>query len=297
MQIGDDLFAYAKNYHQANLGNGRECKVCAARAPHLASLDFNKTCGDAASYFGTASSIEVPYFKCSNCDFIFTDFFDAFSGELWSNEVYNADYYNFVDPDYESLRPMNNARFVTSLLEAHDRHAIGIDYGAGNGALCMKLRATGYTFDAYDPFGTTSIVPENRKKYNICTAFEVIEHSPAPEKFFEEILGLCSSSRLLIFVGTSVHSKDDIKNGLHHWWYAAPRNGHISLYSQKAFHILSSRFGLEYYQLSGTSHIFYLGYSRSSIIAKIYLSKFRTLVHKWINIFSKANGKVDDPFK
>lgn len=49
------------------------------------------------------TGVPVYYRICPDCQFIFTDFFDAFTGEQWRRHIYNDEYAK-VDPDYREAR-------------------------------------------------------------------------------------------------------------------------------------------------------------------------------------------------
>lgn len=274
---------YTSHYISSNAFVIRKCKICNSACNHLSDVDLNKTCGDANKHFPEKSGITVPYFRCSNCDFIYTDFFDLFTSELWEDIIYNEAYYQDIDPDYAHVRPHTDAKFAKALLDTFANCSTAIDYGAGNGLLSSRLRAMGYNYDAYDPFGHVFLNPANKHKYSMCTAFEVIEHTPNPNVFFSNILELCPSKHLLLVVGTVTHNKQDITAGLNSWWYAAPRNGHISLFSRKSLDILANKNRLRYWSLSKNTHIFYKGRSKCDVIFKTLLSKLkqRSSSHEW----------------
>ena len=42
-----------------------------------------------------------------------------------------------------------------------------------------------------------------------------------------------------------------------HWWYAGPRNGHVSLYSRESLTILFQQLGLQLFSISELVHVAY----------------------------------------
>ena len=43
------------------------------------------------------------------------------------------------------------------------------------------------------------------------------------------------------------------------WWYAAPRNGHISLFSDRSLRLLGDRMGLGYGRFNDNLHLYVKG--------------------------------------
>ena len=237
------------------------CKVCDAATALFDVVDFGKTC-DPALYPAGLAAIPVYYRRCDACGFIFTDFFDSLAPQQWAALLYNDEYYRSVDPAYADERPASNARGVDHLLRHVKHSTIGLDYGGGSGRTCAHLRELGYRYDTVDPFGARSLTPEFAGRYNFCTAFEVAEHTPDPRGLLRAIVELASKERLAIFVGTQLHDGIVTEATRLSWWYAAPRNGHISLYSRRSMQVLAGLFGLDYTPFSARTHLFTRGWSR-----------------------------------
>jgi hypothetical protein len=251
-QLLDHAVAHLRR-HAA--GAAVPCKVCDGATALFDVVDFAKTC-DARLYPAGLAAVPVYYLRCSTCGFIFTDFFDDFTPQQWSAQLYNDDYYRSVDPAYADERPVNNARGVDHLLRHLKHSTIGLDYGGGSGRTCAHLREMGYRYDTVDPFGARSLTPEFAGRYNFCTAFEVAEHTPDPRAFVQAIVELASPARLAILIGTQLNDGIATDAARLSWWYAAPRNGHISLYSRRSMQLLAERFGLHYTPFSGRTHLF-----------------------------------------
>jgi len=230
------------------------CKVCAASTSLFDVVDFSKTC-HLNLYPSGLVAVPVYYRRCDRCEFIFTDFFDEFTPAQWGTYVYNEEYRR-IDPDYSDVRPAGNARVVDGLLRYRRAGVIGLDYGGGSGQTCERLRAMGYAYDTVDPFGESWLTPDFAGRYNFCSAFEVAEHTPDPVGFLSAIVNLADKGRLAILIGTQVHDKVVSASRRLEWWYAAPRNGHISLYSTQSLRVLAATFGLTYTGLSAQTHLF-----------------------------------------
>ena len=95
-----------------------------------------------------------------------------------------------------------------------------------------------------------------------------------------------SAGNLLILLGTGTHDHHVSKNARLSWWYAAPRNGHISLFSRKSLGMLAARFGLTYAcSNAGTSHLMARGYTQrtlASLLSRgILLRRMRSALKLW----------------
>lgn len=276
----DAIAEHSRQHRRVAAQAMHSCKICGKDSPFFDRLDFNRVCGSATDYFNGAAGVDVYYRKCASCGFIFTDFFDSFTPELWRDHIYNPDYYESIDPEYKLIRPAHDSNELDCLLRSPSRRWIGLDYGGGNGLMSDLLRHKGYVFDCYDPFGANTVQAENIGRYNFCSSFEVLEHTVAPLDLMTDILRLCSPDRLGILVGT-VTQNDSIRPGkLGDWWYAAPRNGHVSLYSRKSLELLALRFGLSHFSLSDSTHFLYRGYSAAEARRMLLLGKLRSRLRR-----------------
>lgn len=230
------------------------------------------------------SGIPVYYHRCRSCSFLFTTFCDSFTPSQWTTHIYNPNYYLKVDPDYADRRPQSNALTVDALLAGRHGDYHGLDYGGGNGRTAALLQATGYRFECYDPFGDSNVVADSRECYNFCSAFEVAEHSPDPHNFLREIVSLCSPDRLAVLISTHLHDRHTASNSRLDWWYAAPRNGHISLYSHLSLKKAARIHGLDCLSLTENTHLLTRGYTprdaRAFLIAGKLRSRWRRLVQR-----------------
>ncbi|MDP9039967.1 MAG: class I SAM-dependent methyltransferase [Acidobacteriota bacterium] len=272
--MDDWLFNYAVERLQATRASGSAaCKVCGGQADLFDIVDFNKSCHRTQYPLGL-SGVPVSYRMCHECRFVFTDFFEGFTADEWKRYVYNKDY-ETVDPDYLSVRPALNARDIGTLLHGRKSSVIGLDYGGGNGMTMSLLRQDGWAFDTYDPFGQTDMSQERVGRYNFCSAVEVFEHLPDPIGSMREIVEKASPDRLIILIGTQTLDGNVSDETRLSWWYAAPRNGHVSLYSKKSLQTAGALFGLEYSCFRGYPHLLTRGLTLRE--AQALLVKFKLL--------------------
>lgn len=251
------------------------CKICGAESPLFAKADLGKSC-HATVYPLGSYGVDIPYYQCSDCHFIFTQAFDRFTPEQWSRHIYNDDYVK-VDPAFEDERPRDNAYVTEAYLRAIGGGSVGLDYGGGSGLAASILRGRGWAFDNVDPFnGVDHVTAEGR--YDVCTAFEVFEHVTDPQGALAEIRRRCSPGHLLILLGTNI--SDGLispRTGLD-WWYAGPRNGHISLYSRAALKRLAAGQGLHYFSLGRNLHFLSRGHGPEDLLRIAVEGKLRRIL-------------------
>lgn len=229
------------------------CKCCGAIAVLYGVVDFHKNCEIIRRVVFGPSGIPIYYYRCPACQFIFTNAFDHFAHADFAREIYNADY-ALVDPDYRDVRPQGNANFLIQMFKAAAPQRV-LDYGGGNGALAAALRAAGFPqADTYDPF-----VPEHSARpthrYDCIVSFEVIEHSPTPIQTFADMNALLAEPGLILF-STLVQPPDIDQQGLA-WWYAGPRNGHVSLHSKASLERIAQLLGLQFGSFNDNAHVMF----------------------------------------
>ena len=181
--------------------------------------------------------------------------------------------------EYLDIRPRRMARVIGAFLSANKGSYIGLDYGGGSGLTASLLRESGFAFDSFDPFGHTEMSPEKIGHFNFCSAIEVFEHTTDPMGTLHSIVEKASSVRVAIMISTafndSVVSSD---TRLASWSYAAPRNGHVSLYSHKSWKVLGDAFGLTLARLSAGPFLLTRGITEGSARAMLVRGKlFRRL--------------------
>lgn len=216
------------------------CKVCGGRAPFFDAVDFFKCCSAEPYGFGY-SGIPVEYYQCEICDFAFTDLIDDWTGEEIQAFIYNDEYIK-VDPEYLGARAERDAAFFIDILgEFRDSHAV-LDYGSGTGVLASRMREAGFDAEAYDPYSSPH---RPTRRFDIITCMEVLEHSPDPVGSLRDMAGLLNEGGCLL-IGTGVQPENfaDIRAN---WWYAGPRNGHISLQSVFSLTAMARDAGLTSY--------------------------------------------------
>ncbi len=230
------------------------CKCCSNQSILFGVCDFNKNCEERNGLHLTPSGIPIYYYRCNNCGFIFSNAFDDFSPDDFKEQIYNDDYQQ-VDPDYTFLRPTNLGQMIANTF--HDNKDISIiDYGGGNGILAQTLRDKGFPdVSVYDPF-TPQFAQKPNRKFNLLLAFEVIEHVADIYTTIEDMITLIDKECGFIITSTLLQPSD-INKTKTNWWYISPRNGHISIHTQKSLTISFSKKGLHLESANQGQHCAY----------------------------------------
>ncbi len=218
------------------------CPVCGGESRHHVDIPMQKSCE------GNGGGDLVAYFLCASCGFCHAPEMCNKPPEWFREHIYNDDYILF-DPEYSGERANRQARnliYSYSFARKRIRH---LDFGSGDGRLTEKLLKAGFDSTAYDPFVHTEL-PSG--KFNLITSFEVFEHVPGPQELMRGVASFLDDEGLIL-ASTNISDGEDIGR----WWYAAPRNGHISLFSRKSLTILAEKHGLESLIDANGAHYFY----------------------------------------
>ncbi len=256
----------------------RACKICRSPSSRFDMLDFEKFVSP-TPFTRSLSCVPVIYWRCSQCRFIFTAFFDRFTPSLWSRHVYN-DQYHVVDGEFAEIRPSLDAKAVQSYFPDLKDTAIGLDFGGGHGRTAQLLRDSGWTYDCHDPFGVDELQPERIGRYNLCTAFEVLEHLPDPVASLRTLLTNATPGPLILLVGTAVTDGSVSEATRLAWSYAGPRNGHISLFSRRSLEVLADQLGLLYTSCSPSTHALSRGHDPRALRRRLWRGRIRLLLRR-----------------
>lgn len=121
------------------------------------------------------------------------------------------------------------------------RHSV--DYGGGTGLLVRLMRDRGHDFhwhDAYSPnllaIGFDAALST---RYDLATAFELLEHLPEP------VAGAQRIAQLAPVLLVSTELLPEPAPALDRWWYYAPEAGqHIGFFTRRSLAVLAERLGL-----------------------------------------------------
>jgi 2-polyprenyl-3-methyl-5-hydroxy-6-metoxy-1,4-benzoquinol methylase len=207
------------------------CPICQGYGDHNAAIPFNKSC---ESFEHTGDLIE--YLTCRECSFTWAPELCAKDPAWFAEHIYNADYHLF-DPEYGGERAARQAKNIIHNYHWVRKQIRHLDFGSGEGQLTERLVKAGFDSTAYDPFVQLE-APVG--KFNLITCFEVFEHVPDPRRLMRHLASYLDDTGILI-ASTLLTNEQGL---LADWWYAAPRNGHISLYSGQSLGKLAVQHGL-----------------------------------------------------
>ncbi|MEY2633364.1 MAG: hypothetical protein RIR00_2018 [Pseudomonadota bacterium] len=189
----------------------------------------------------------VEYFRCPACGHCHCPEICSWDLATFADKIYNADYVR-VDPEYLEKRPINNADFVANLFPSVTNEVRHLDYGGGNGGMAANLRDFAWDSSSYDPYQQSGGIA-GLGRFDLITAFEVFEHVPDPQALLRELRSLLQPDGVILF--TTLPSDGLIAVGQPlDWWYAAPRNGHINLFSRASLTHLAQDHGFQLFGLS-----------------------------------------------
>jgi hypothetical protein len=231
------------------------CPICNGEVKLLDVVDFNKSCEEHRGKFLPLSGIPIYYTQCTNCFFTFAPEFEKWSENDFLEKIYN-DEYILIDPDYLEARPQANFSALQKIFGESKKIIRHLDYGGGNGVLSKRLQEDGWDSKTYDPFPSSSTNLKDLGKFNLITAYEVFEHVPDVNVLMKNLIEVMTDDCLILF-STLVSDGSIQANNRISWWYASPRNGHISLFSIKSLGLLGSKYELNSGSFSHGFHCFY----------------------------------------
>ena len=231
------------------------CPVCQYTTAYLDSVNFNKSCEEGLAGVLPPSDKLIDYFLCDQCGFCFVPEMYAWSYDEFGKFIYNQDYEK-VDPDYKQVRPQGNANLIDQLFASSRAQLCHLDYGGGSGLLSRELCDKGWDSTSYDPFVNADVQVSDLGCYDLVTAFEVFEHVTDIPGLMHNLRTLCKPDGLVLF--STLLSDGEIEPGRKvTWWYASPRNGHISLFSAKSLQVCMQSRGFRGASFTPNLHLAY----------------------------------------
>lgn len=223
------------------------CPVCGSFSEKYFSVDFDKTFYEPHPDMALQGG-ECDYHLCLNCDFIFAPMFSGWTDEMYKSRIYNGDYEKYVDTAHvgDDRAEAMLGKFGRMMVANEARH---LDYGGANGQFARLVREkTGLWSDSYDPFyGDGGRDFKFPSKYNLITAFDVLEHIYDPNIPFADFNRLLTERGVVLTSTQNWTAIEELRYTLPtKWETVAPRNGHVCVYGQKTFEYLAARHGFRY---------------------------------------------------
>lgn len=194
------------------------CRLCDGAA----DFAFHKT---------MIGKYQVSFFLCRACGSLQSE------EPYWLAEAY-SDAVLAIDPG-AAQRVLDCLGLTDAVMRLFDCRT-SLDYGGGAGLLCRLLRDIGrdaYLYDRYAPASyATGFNGSLNTHYDLVTAFEVVEHFPAPKSDLDALFG---ANPKIVLIMTYLYQGENAD-----WWYIAPEEGqHIFFYSPAAIALIGRRYG------------------------------------------------------
>ena len=228
------------------------CPACQSDSRLLDVVDFNKSCEELRGRFLEQSGRPVYYAICGNCDFCHAPELYTWPLEEFERQIYNAGYVD-VDPDYADARPRGNAAMLIGTFGSQARSIRHLDYGGGDGLLSKLMGEAGFASRSHDPFVNKDVALDALGQFDLVSAMEVFEHVPDVHALMRNLQSLLRPDGLVLFT-TLVSDGNIVRNQRLNWWYAAPRNGHISLFSRRSLALLAAAYGYQFASVNAGVH-------------------------------------------
>jgi len=194
-------------------------------------------CQTESAHFGEARILDkyqVQYFRCPECGFIQTEK-PYWLAEAYIEALVAAD----VGIMERNLLSSRVTAAVISLLFPHGKKFL--DYGGGHGTFVRLMRDRGFNFFWQDLYAKNiharTFEYEEGTRYDLVTAFELMEHLPDPLEGMAPIFALSDN------VLTTTLLAPDPPPPPPNWWYYVVQGGqHVSIYTPAALQQLARRY-------------------------------------------------------
>lgn len=209
-----------------------------------------RICGDVSEAFASTvvlSKHQVSYFRCRACRFIQTE------TPYWLEEAYSEAISTLdVGVMWRNLHNAGVTSAVISLLFPNGKRFL--DYAAGYGTMVRLMRDRGFDFYWSDRYAKNlyarGFEHVSGSKYDVLTAYEVLEHLPNPLDDIALMLDLADN----VLVTTELVPEPAPLPP--NWWYYAAKGGqHISFYSADSLQQIASHFNVHLLS-RGSYHLF-----------------------------------------
>jgi len=193
------------------------------------------------------NTYNAEYRYCASCDFVFV------AQPYWLDEAYSS---AITDLDLGLVqRNLMNAKLSARIINFffHNKASF-YDAAGGYGLFTRLMRDSGFDFYHTDPYCQNLFAKDfeliKDKKYELVTAYEVMEHIVSPLAFIDSITKHTDN---ILFSTDIMPSLDTIQD----WDYLSlPTGQHIRFYSTKALQVIAQKIGLHYASNGISYHIF-----------------------------------------
>lgn len=195
---------------------------------------------------------KVSYFQCNETGFVQTE------EPYWLDEAYSS---VITKLDIGLLgRNINLSNELEKILSKNfNSDGKFLDYGGGYGVFTRLMRDKGFDFyntDRYcdnlfaEFFDLKDIDTDTR--FEMVTAFEVMEHLPNPYAELETVLKYSDS-----FLFSTELLPNPTPKSVNDWWYFIPETGqHVSIFTEAALTYMAKKLGYNFYTDGQRWHLF-----------------------------------------
>jgi hypothetical protein len=205
---------------------------------------------------------EVDFYRCTTCGLI------ALPEPTWLDEAYTSAIY---DGDSGLLRRSRRMTNMSTALIRSERLSSGtiLDWAGGYGAFTRMMRDKGLDCFTFDPYAQNLLAPgfdgDEFSKYDLVTAFEVMEHIGDPVSELEKVTSINDR----FFFTTQLQPPTPPRPS--EWFYYALESGqHIAFHTLDSLQIVAERLGYQLTSNGDNYHLFHRVPLRST--TKVMLS-------------------------
>lgn len=193
----------------------------------------------------------VKYYRCNKTGFIQTE------EPYWLDEAYSSAITK-LDIGLPQRNMILGDVVEKILLKNFNGDSKFLDYAGGYGLFTRIMRDKGFDFYNTDKYCENvfseyfDLKDTGTKKFELVTAFEVMEHLADPYQELGEMLGYTDS---LLFT-TTLQPKSELSS-INDWWYFIPETGqHVALYNEASLNYIAKKLGYQFYTNGIDWHLF-----------------------------------------
>ena len=211
------------------------CKICRAKSKKV----FRKK---------ILRKYNTSYYRCTSCGFMQTD------TPHWLEEAYSGVNHTDVGLVQRNIQ-FSNAVENILLTGIFDETARFLDFAGGFGVFARIMRDKGFDFYRADKYCENLFakhfdiqdLPEQSRRFELITAFELMEHVENPSMELDRIFSMTDN----FLFSTELVPDKDVEN----WWYLGTEHGqHVSFYTNSSLEKIAAKYG-KYLYSNGVLHL------------------------------------------